>query len=89
MPKLRERFGEQVGALCIGPAGEMRLTAAVLATTDDTRRAAARRRPRRPRRRHGVEGHQGGRLRRHRALGPEEPFGQGPAPRRPGTSAPS
>ena len=33
---LRERFGEQVGALCIGPAGEMRLTAAVLATTDET-----------------------------------------------------
>ncbi|MCX7032297.1 MAG: aldehyde ferredoxin oxidoreductase [Spirochaetes bacterium] len=33
---LRERFGEQVGALCIGPAGEMRLTAAILATTDDT-----------------------------------------------------
>jgi aldehyde:ferredoxin oxidoreductase len=34
--KLRERFGGDVGALCIGPAGEMRLTAAVLATTDDT-----------------------------------------------------
>lgn len=33
---LRERFGERVGAMCIGPAGEMRLTAAMLATTDDT-----------------------------------------------------
>lgn len=33
---LRERFGPQVGALCIGPAGEMRLAAAVLATTDRT-----------------------------------------------------
>jgi aldehyde:ferredoxin oxidoreductase len=33
---LRERFGGQIGALCIGPAGEMLLTAAMLATTDDT-----------------------------------------------------
>jgi aldehyde:ferredoxin oxidoreductase len=33
---LRERFGGQIGALCIGPAGEMRLTAAMVATTDDT-----------------------------------------------------
>ncbi len=33
---LRERFGERVGALCIGPAGEMRLGAAALATTDNT-----------------------------------------------------
>ena len=33
---LRKRFGDQIGALCIGPAGEMRLTAAVLATTDET-----------------------------------------------------
>jgi aldehyde:ferredoxin oxidoreductase len=33
---LRERFGGEIGALCIGPAGEMRLTAAVLATTDET-----------------------------------------------------
>ncbi len=33
---LRERFGDQIGALCVGPAGEMRLTAAVIATTDHT-----------------------------------------------------
>ena len=33
---LRVRFGEQIGALCIGPAGEMRLTAAVVATTDES-----------------------------------------------------
>ncbi len=33
---LRKRFGGGIGALCIGPAGEMRLTAAMLATTDDT-----------------------------------------------------
>ena len=32
---LRQRFGERVGALCIGPA-EMLLTAAVVATTDET-----------------------------------------------------
>jgi aldehyde:ferredoxin oxidoreductase len=31
---LRQRFGERVGALCIGPAGEMRLAAAMVATTD-------------------------------------------------------
>jgi aldehyde:ferredoxin oxidoreductase len=31
---LRQRFGERVGALCIGPAGEMRLAAAAVATTD-------------------------------------------------------
>jgi len=33
---VRERFGDRVGALCIGPAGEMLLGAAVVATTDDT-----------------------------------------------------
>jgi len=33
---LRRRFGPRIGALCIGPAGEMRLMAAVGATTDHT-----------------------------------------------------
>ena len=33
---LRQRFGERIGALCIGPAGEMRLTAAAVATTDES-----------------------------------------------------
>jgi aldehyde:ferredoxin oxidoreductase len=33
---LRERFGSGIGALCIGPAGELRLTAAMVATTDST-----------------------------------------------------
>lgn len=33
---LRQRFGDGTGILCIGPAGEMRLGAAVVATTDDT-----------------------------------------------------
>jgi aldehyde:ferredoxin oxidoreductase len=33
---LRERFGERIGALCIGPAGEMRLAAALVATTDQS-----------------------------------------------------
>jgi aldehyde:ferredoxin oxidoreductase len=31
---LRQRFGQRSGALCIGPAGEMRLAAAAVATTD-------------------------------------------------------
>ncbi len=31
---LRQRFGERIGALCIGPAGEMRLMAAAVAATD-------------------------------------------------------
>jgi aldehyde:ferredoxin oxidoreductase len=33
---LRQRFGERIGALCIGPAGEMRQPAAAVATTDAT-----------------------------------------------------
>jgi aldehyde:ferredoxin oxidoreductase len=33
---LRQRFGERSGALCIGPAGEMRLAAAGVATTDES-----------------------------------------------------
>jgi aldehyde:ferredoxin oxidoreductase len=33
---LRKRFGERIGALCIGPAGEMRLAAAAVATTDSS-----------------------------------------------------
>jgi len=33
---LRKRFGDQSGALCIGPAGEMCLSGACLATTDHT-----------------------------------------------------
>jgi len=33
---LRQRFGERIGALCIGPAGEMRLPAAAVATTDSS-----------------------------------------------------
>jgi aldehyde:ferredoxin oxidoreductase len=33
---LRERFGEGAGIFCIGPAGEMRLGAAAIATTDKT-----------------------------------------------------
>ena len=33
---LRQRFGERIGALCIGPAGEMLLAAAAVATTDSS-----------------------------------------------------
>ncbi len=33
---LRKRFGQRIGALCIGPAGEMRLAAAAVATTDSS-----------------------------------------------------
>ncbi len=33
---LHERFGEDVGIFCIGPAGEMRLGGAAIATTDKT-----------------------------------------------------
>lgn len=33
---LRERFGEQAGFFCIGPAGEMGLGGAAIATTDQT-----------------------------------------------------
>jgi aldehyde:ferredoxin oxidoreductase len=33
---LRERFGDQAGCFCIGPAGEMRLAGAAIATTDRT-----------------------------------------------------
>jgi aldehyde:ferredoxin oxidoreductase len=33
---LRQRFGERSGALCIGPAGEMLLPAAAVATTDSS-----------------------------------------------------
>lgn len=34
--KLRERFGERAGLLCVGPAGEMGLAAAAVAVTDHT-----------------------------------------------------
>jgi aldehyde:ferredoxin oxidoreductase len=33
---LRQRFGERIGALCIGPAGEKLLAAACVATTDSS-----------------------------------------------------
>jgi len=34
--RLRQRFGEQAGCFCIGPAGEMRLAGAAIASTDRT-----------------------------------------------------